>query len=75
MRDEQPSRAVQMWGSLIAAALIVVATIFVVTARIGPAGVDSEAREERVEELEERDAEAAEDASRRGRTRGRSGRD
>ncbi len=74
MPDEHSSRAVQMWGSLIGAALIVAATIFVVTARIGPAGVDSEAREERVEELEERDAEAVEDANRQGRSRGRSGR-
>ena len=68
MADRRQS--LQILGSLLAAALIVLVTVLVVSAKIGPGGVASEPREERLEEAQE-DA----DGGGRGRGRGRSGGD
>ena len=51
---QTPSRAGQMFGSLLVALAIVVATILLVTAKLGPTSVaELEARQERLEERNE----------------------
>lgn len=47
-----PSHTRQMIGSLIAAIIIIVLTVVVVTAKIGP-GIDTREREEELEEIQE----------------------
>ena len=47
-----PSRRVQLLGSLFVAILIVVITVALVTAKIGP-GIDTREKREELEEIEE----------------------
>jgi hypothetical protein len=56
-----------MFGSLLAALALVGVVVAAVTWRIGPAGLDSESRDEAVEEHSK---ESQDDDGRRGRSRG-----
>jgi ribosomal protein L12E/L44/L45/RPP1/RPP2 len=77
--DERPEGGTgrQLIGSLAAAALIVAAAIWAVTARLGPTSIaEREAAEERAEESEEEAEERSEEAAdESGGNRRRKGRD
>ena len=59
MSDENRSHALQVVGSLLAAALIVAAVVIAVTAKIGP-GPDGQEQRDRYESQEERQGELQE---------------
>jgi cell shape-determining protein MreC len=51
-KDTRPSHARQVLGSIVAAILIVVLTVVIVTAKIGP-GVETRERREELEEIQD----------------------